>query len=282
LSWRLEEGVAAVNNSTLLAIWGLLGFASGLCGTFITYMKIRRSQALLLAKIDEAERDLLGDIAETDRGELEETQAGRELLALLVERQQLAKKPWGYDEESIAPSRKAQLGLVAETCRQQYELVGRAINAYAQILGGAAKAVPLESWGISSRRRPEFGFESRDATLSQGLASLQALFLRPTPDSALTDVPLLSQRSALLARLVAELAEFSQLDEVQTCHIKPHGSDGFELRIHCQHIVLDIVCQPGYPSEPPNIVLPADLTFPWTEGMTLKDIVLEAIKRFAH
>jgi len=187
-----------------------------------------------------------------------------------------------------AKQQEAQLKLATEAYRQQYELVGRAVDAYAQILSEAAKVVPLESWGISSRRRPEFGLESRDATLSQGLASLQALLLQPPPVSALNNVPPYPQDSALLARLAAEVAKIGQLGEVRTWHIEPNGSESFTVRIHCENLAVDIVCHPGYPYERPDVTVsdnghgPMEFTFSWAEGMSLKDIILEAIKCFAH
>lgn len=244
--------------------------------------RISRDTAVLSERmgLEQERRALALFEAETKRKQIEEEHKVRireaEIEAEVTARLMPAK--W----------QETQLELAADTCRQQYELMGRAVDAYAQILGEAAKVTPLESWGISSRRRPEFGFESRDATLSQGLASLQALLLQPTPASTLNDVPLHSWQSALLARLVAELSEISQLDEVQTWHIGPNGSEGYKVRIHCQHIALDIACHPGYPSEQPDVVVsddghgPAEITFTWAEGMTLKDIILEATRCLAH
>ena len=244
--------------------------------------RISKNAAVLSERMGlEQERRVLALFeAETKRKQIEEERKVRireaEIEAEVTARLMPAK--W----------QEIQLEQAAETCRQQYELMGRAVDAYAQILGEAAKVAPLESWGISSRRRPEFGFESRDATLSQGLASLQALLLHLTPASTPNDVPLHSRHSALLAHLAAELSEISQLDEVQTWHLAPNGSEGYKVRIHCQRIALDIACHLGYPSEQPAVVVsgdghgPAEITFTWAEGMTLKDIILEAARRLAH
>lgn len=184
-----------------------------------------------------------------------------------------------------AKQQEIQLELAAETCRQQYELKGKAVDACAQILSEAAKVIPLESWGISSRRRPEFRFESRDAALSQGLASLRALLLQPLPVSALNNMAPHSQHPVLLAHLMTEVIEIGQLDEVQTWHIEPNGSEGFKVVVQCQNVALDIVCPPGYPSERPDVMIsdngqaPVEFAFSWAEGMSLKDIIVEAAER---
>jgi hypothetical protein len=183
---------------------------------------------------------------------------------------------------------EVQLKLAAEMYHEHYELVAKALDAYAKILGEAAKMVPFESWGISSRRRPEFGFEGRDAALSEGLAGLRSLLSQPTLISGLDEVSPNSPPDVLLARLVAELGELGQMDEVQTWHIKPNDGGGYKIRVWCQDISLDIVCQLDYPSERPDVLVsedghgPREFTFSWAEGMSLKDIVLEATRCFAH
>jgi hypothetical protein len=178
--------------------------------------------------------------------------------------------------------------MAAEMYHQHYELVARALDAYAKILGEAAKVVPLEGWGISSRRRPEFGLESRDAALSEGLAGLRSLLQQPTLVSGLDDVPPYSPPTVLLACLVAELNDLGQLDEVETWRIEPNDLEDYQVRVFCQEISLDITCQQGYPSECPDVAIsenghgPVEFTLSWTEGMSLKDIVLEANQRFAR
>jgi hypothetical protein len=183
---------------------------------------------------------------------------------------------------------EVQLKLAAEMYHGHYELMARALDAYAKILGEAAKVVPFENWGVSSRRRPEFGLESRDAALSEGLAGIRSLLQHPMLVSGLDDVPPHSPLPVLLACLVAELSDLGQLDAVETWRIEPNDHEDYQVRVCCQDISLDIICQQGYPSECPDVVVsenghgPVEFALSWTEGMSLKDIVVEANQRFAH
>jgi len=87
-----------MSDLVVLVVGGVIGFTSFLIGAMFTYRKHRQSRIPILAKIEIAEINLLDDISQIGIAELEQTSAGRELLATVVDPSTYASLLWGNPE----------------------------------------------------------------------------------------------------------------------------------------------------------------------------------------
>ena len=72
-----------MDNLMLISLWGLLGLSCGMVSIVLTYRNLQHSRALLAAWSADVDKDLRDFIQQRGREELEQTQAGRELLRSL-------------------------------------------------------------------------------------------------------------------------------------------------------------------------------------------------------
>lgn len=183
---------------------------------------------------------------------------------------------------------EARLQLLPDLSRQRHEQILEAIKAHGQILGKMAELGNLEVLGVSSRRRPEeLGLDRLEAVLMQGLVNLQALLAQePMGLASGNGTPPQNSTSSLWGCLANEIEELSTIEGLAWTHLRPDG-DGLRLEVRLNGIGLEITCRPGFPVVRPDVVVSANghdrmpFALPWAEPRPLKEVVLEAARRFS-
>lgn len=74
-----------MDNQLLLIGWTVLGLLASITSIVVLYHKLSHFQGSWIARIHEVEIEFLEDFTQIDRFELEQTQAGRKLLAMLLQ-----------------------------------------------------------------------------------------------------------------------------------------------------------------------------------------------------
>jgi len=250
----------------------------------IAEAQITADQTMLARKISlEREQQALALLqAETRRKQAAEEQKIR-LEQARIEAEVTTLVQWIREWE-------AHLQLMPDLSRQRHEQILEAIKAHGQILGKMAELGNLEVLGVSSRRRPEeLGLDRLEAALMQGLANLRALLAqeRLEPASGNGDISQGSNLS-LLVRLANEIKGLTTIEGLVWTHLKPDEDNGLRLGVRLNGIVMEITCRPGFPTVRPEVVVSANghdripFPLPWPEPRPLKEVVLEAARRFSE
>ena len=99
-------------NLLIVVVWGLFGLLSCGLGAIITYRGLKQSYASQLAEREAEEKDFLAEIRKRGVAELEQTQTGRELLALYRD-----ALPWETDEFDLLRAMQPFSSLTDEEIR---------------------------------------------------------------------------------------------------------------------------------------------------------------------
>jgi hypothetical protein len=190
--------------------------------------------------------------------------------------------------KNLSPARWQQARLdVAPTINQQrYEQVNKLIDKYAEVFCGLVQWAELDNRGTGQRRRPEFDLDGLGSIFVRGMGNLQDLVQPLTPLASPEPLHATNGRHMPVSDIANAAEEVNSLPGVQGVDLKmPNGKEEYRVVVHFKDRDLILICPPDYPYVPPEVSWAADpgrrLPFEWTEGMSLKKIVQNVLRKSA-